>query len=111
MVGSSSPVSFDSLSEEKRGRLRGLSKAVFGNRDRLEVAVAIARSDGFVNATDLCRELDLAQSRIRNQLVALADVGLLVSASLGADERKRWYGRKTSPFWELCNVLYEEWGA
>jgi hypothetical protein len=94
--------------QEQRERLRRLSKIVLGNMDRLEVGVAIARSpDGLVNATDLQEEIGLAQSRIRNQLVALAD-GELLSAFPSANG-KRWYKRVDSPFWQLCLALCDDW--
>lgn len=82
-----------------------------GNRDRLEVGAAVARSpDGLVNATDLEVEIGLVQSRIRNQLVAFTDAeGRLMSALPQTSAGKRWYKRKESPFWEMCLKLYEEW--
>jgi hypothetical protein len=87
-----------------------LSKVVFGNRDRVEVAVAIARSsDGVVNATDLSREIDLPQSRVRNQLVAMAEGELLTV--FDTTDLKRWYKRKDAPFWNACIALYLEWTA
>ncbi len=91
----------------KRERVRGFSKTVLGNMDRLEVCAAIARSpDGLVNATDLQEELGLAQSRIRNQLVALAEGELLSAFPRTAG--KQWYKRGDSLFWEACLALYED---
>lgn len=110
MAENSSPVEIRTLSPAQKERLRDLSKIVFGNKDRLEVAVAVARSpDGVVNATDLHEEIGLAQSRVRNQLVAMAEARLLVVASSSTDV-KRWYRREDSPFWQLCCSLYDEWG-
>lgn len=87
-----------------------MSKALFGNRDRLDVAVAIARSkDNAVNATDLSIDLGVFNNRVRNQLVALADAGLLQAMPTGGD-RKRWYLRRQVPFWDACVHLYEELG-
>lgn len=93
--------------EDPREQLRHFSKLVFGNKDRLEVAAAIARSpDGFVNATDLQRELQLAQSRVRNQLVAFAEAGLLSTFPKAGP--KLWYQRLDSPLWDTCLALYED---
>ena len=91
-----------------RQRLRERSKAVFGNRDRLEVAAVIAESeDGLVNATDIAASLGLANPRVRAQLLAFTEAELL-SPDSGADV-KRWYVRKDSPLWQACLDLVEEW--
>jgi predicted transcriptional regulator len=89
--------------------LRERSKLVFGNRDRLEVATAIARhADGWVNATKLAAELGIVNNRVRAQLVALTEAGLLEASP--PDDRVRWYLRKESPFWDLCSALALDWG-
>lgn len=89
-------------------RLREQSKLFFGNKNRLEVAAAIAESkDGLVNATDLQWALRLSHSRVRSQLVAMAEFGLLAEVSIG--DQKRWYLRQESPFWNLCIDWVERW--
>jgi hypothetical protein len=92
--------------------LRERSKLLFGNRDRLEVAVAVARSkDGFVNATDLGEVLPGWQNnRIRAQLIVLASVDLLEVAPRAGPGRV-WYMRKPGSFWDLCLDLAERWDA
>jgi DNA-binding MarR family transcriptional regulator len=88
-----------------------MSKLLLGNQDRLEVGVAIARSeDGSVNATDLGVELGMAQPRVRNQLVAFEKAGLLDRMPKSGDV-KQWFLRQKSPFWDLCQVLYRDWGG
>jgi hypothetical protein len=90
-------------------RLRMRSKVLFGNMDRLVVAVAIAESpDGLVNATDLGWQLGLANNRVRAQLVAFADAGLLRAPPDGGGG-KRWYVRLESPFWSACRHLASTW--
>ncbi|HET9592312.1 MAG TPA: hypothetical protein VFP17_05280, partial [Solirubrobacterales bacterium] len=77
--------------------MRNRSKALFGNRDRLEVAVVIAHAlDGMVNATDLSREIELPNNRARAQLLSLREAGLLdvMPTTLG----KKWYRRRQHPF-------------
>ena len=84
---------------------------LLGNQDRLEVGVAVARSeDGLVNATDLGLELGIAQPRVRNQLVVLEKAGLLDRMPKSGDV-KQWFQRRKSPFWDVCLVLYEDWGG
>jgi hypothetical protein len=99
--------SSDESEEDPIELLRNCSKALFGNKNRLEVAVAIAESDGLVNATDLHEELRLAHPRVRSQLVALAEVGLLADAPM--KDVKKWYLRQESPFWGTCRHLAHEW--
>lgn len=98
------------LDQPTRERIRQRSKAMFGNLDRLDVAVAIALSeDGLVNATDLSWELRIANNRVRAQLLALTELGLLRPGP-GAGG-KRHYLRLANPFWQTCLELYREWVA
>jgi predicted transcriptional regulator len=86
--------------------LRENSKAVLGNKDRAEVGAAIGLSkDGVVNATDLALELELPNSRVRAQLVALARGGLLrAQPSISG---KHMYARVETPLWEACIDLIQ----
>lgn len=104
---SPSPPSPDATAPE---RVRARSKALFGNRDRIDVAVAIARShDDAVNATDLAAETGLINTRVRSQLLAFAEVGLLTEVPPTGGELKRWYVRQDSPFWKTCLDLHRKW--
>jgi len=88
-----------------------MSKLLLGNQDRLEVGVAIARSeDGIVNATDLSLELGILQPRIRNQLLRFEEAGILDRMPKSGDV-KQWFRRRSSPFWDVCLMLYEDWGG
>lgn len=103
------PPSVPDRSSKEYARLRQRSKLLFGNQDRLEVLVAIARSpDGLVNATDLQWEIGIAQSRVRSQLISLARVGLLSASQVGG---KRWYKRRNSPIWDAALALLADWTA
>ena len=73
------------------------------------VAVALSR-DGLVNATDLGLEIGLAQPRVRNQLIVLEEAGLLDRMPRAGDQ-KQWFQRRDSPFWDVCLVLYDDWGG
>jgi hypothetical protein len=105
----SDPASQGSVSRS-RGQHERNSKRLFGNFDFLAVAVAIASSeDGIVNATDLSWELQVANPRVRSQLVALAEVGLLATEPPSGG--KRWYVRQDSSFWKTCLELNERWNG
>jgi hypothetical protein len=98
------------LSDEARERVRKHSKTLFGNRDTLEVAVAVANSpDGAVNATDIGLDLGLAPNRVRAQLKSFVDLGYMVDP--GTQAGKRWFIRCESRFWGMCASLYEDWGG
>ncbi len=95
------------LSDSVDKRLEN-SKALFGNRDRIVVIEAIARrADDAVNATDLSLELGMLNSRVRAQLLALSEVGLLGHTPPGPG--KRWYVRRKSSFWKACLDLIDSW--
>jgi hypothetical protein len=89
---------------------RSGSKALFGNQDRIDVVMAIGSSgDGVVNATDLAAETGLINSRVRAQLLALVEAKLLHEVPPTGGDRKRWYVRRDSPFWQACLDLYDKW--
>jgi len=60
-----------------------------------------------VNATDLARELDLPNNRVRAQLLVFVEADLLDPIPPGAG--KHWYVRKKSDFWEACDSLLKHW--
>lgn len=97
------------LSPKKLDTVREHSKKMFGNRDRLEVAVVVDRVElGRVNATDLNRAVDLAVNRIRSQLLALESLGLL--RRTGNEQNKRMF-EQVNPedrFWKFAAEEYGE---
>lgn len=98
------------LDEAARDLVRARSKALFGNRDRLDVAIAVARShDSAVNATDLAKETGLINTRVRAQLLAFAEADLLSEIQPAGGELKRWYRRNDNPFWQACLDLHDAW--
>jgi hypothetical protein len=110
-VKASFPSSRSTLSESARhDQARALSKALFGNQDRIDVVMAITHSeDGVVNATDLAEKTGLINSRVRAQLLALVDAKLLDEVPPTGQDRKRWYVRRDSSFWQACLDLYDKW--
>jgi DNA-binding IclR family transcriptional regulator len=72
------------------------------------VGAAIGLSpDGLVNATDLARELDLANSRVRAQLLALCEGGYLESVPSLRVSEKKMYKRLDASLWKTCQELIE----
>jgi hypothetical protein len=100
------------LTETERERVREMSKLMFGNADRLDVAIAVASApDGVVSATDLQWKLQLANNRVGAQLRVLQRAGLLQEAPVSGPRRMRMFVRVESPFWDLCRAWYAEWSG
>ncbi len=81
------------------GDLRERSKLLFGNRYRLEIGEMIARSS-VVTAREIARDLGLADSVVRAELLRLSAAGLLVPSPMPT--RERYYERVADPFWDYC---------
>jgi hypothetical protein len=91
-------------------QLRNLSRILFGQALRLEVMVAIARSDGLVNLTDLATAIGVQNaSRIQKPLDDLKAGGLLVEAEM-SDSRRHWLRRSDSLVWQWVVELAAEHG-
>lgn len=86
-------------------RRRETSKAIFGNADRLDVAIYIASAEQPMFATEIAGELDLPQNRARAQLVVFAQAGLL--RELPRDGFRVYYERSNEKFWTALRDLGE----
>lgn len=86
---------------------REVSKALFGNADRLEVAHYIASSsDGLIYATEISASLRIPQNRARAQIMAFADAGLLKALPRNQD-RRAFYARENEECWKAMRQLCE----
>lgn len=83
-----------------------LSRAFFGQAHRLAIMVAIARSDGVVNPTDLASDLGKAQSALQAPLKDLLVAGLIRPTR--GDGRRNYYQRVPSPVWDAALWLDEQ---
>ena len=100
-------VPLDRLSEEARDRARKHSKKLFGNRDTLLVASAVAQSTNkAVNATELGWQVQLQANRVRAQLLDFVDLGYMENGAM--QDRTRWFVRRDSPFWGMCEQILAE---
>lgn len=88
--------------------LREQSQLLFGDADRLEVALAVARSDhDVVDVVDVREDLyGWPNGRVLAQLNALARAGLL-QAVPADDAAASRYARKPARFWDACIELDE----
>jgi hypothetical protein len=88
-------------------RVRSVSKALLGNRYRLEVGAAIAAADGeAVDAQSLSDETGVRYPRVQEQLKHLEAAGM-VSRQVGATLRQE-YKPEISVFWVFCTQLLAE---
>jgi hypothetical protein len=91
-------------------KLRNLSRTLFGQALRLEVMIAIAKSDGLVNLTDLAAAIGIQNSsRIQKPLDDLKTAGLLIEHT-ASDSRRRWLRRSNSLVWQWVLELAAEYG-
>jgi hypothetical protein len=96
------------LRVDNRASIRHRSKRLFGNADRLEVALAVAQSTGLVHAQELADELGISPPRVRAQLLAFVDGGLMhVLPRSGLVQN---YERLQDPFWAAVVELVAVWG-
>jgi DNA-binding transcriptional ArsR family regulator len=93
--------------DEQRRHLRRMSKLLFGNADRLEVAAALADPERHVvSASELAFDLKIAPSRVWTQLRTFAEAGLL--EAMPRTGNTVYYIRRDSPFWTLALTLVRE---
>lgn len=90
-----------------RLRIRQRSKRLFGNADRLEVALAVAESSGIVHAQELADQLGMSPPRVRTQLLAFVDAGIM--QILPRHGLVQNYERIHDPFWSLVSDLVLAW--
>jgi hypothetical protein len=87
--------------------VRERSKRLFGNADRLEVAVAVAESSGLVHAQELAVSLGMSPPRVRTQLLAFVAAGVM--RSLPRSGQLQNYERIDDPFWALVREFVQTW--
>jgi DNA-binding MarR family transcriptional regulator len=89
-----------------------LSKLLFGNRDRVLVAAAVADAEaGTLFARALAGATGLTDSRVQKQLKQFEAAGLLVRMPQVGGERCVFYERRPSAYWDAAIALAQEWTA
>jgi len=90
-------------------RIRELSRILFGQQLRLEVMIAVARSDGLVNLTDLAAAVGVQNSSsIQKPVNDLKAAGLLGDDGGTDDSKRRWLRRADSLVWQWVIELAAE---
>ena len=89
-----------------------VSKHLFGNQDRLLVAATIARAEpGALYAQALAELSGLTEKRVGLQLPHFVHGGVLTKLPKVGSERRIYYERGTSAFWDLAAQLVDEIAA
>lgn len=95
---------------DRTGERRRLSKLLFGNADRLQAAAAVSRAEpGDLYARALADALRWPDGRVQKQLKQFEEAGILVALPSVGGERRVYYERKASVFWDYADALEREW--
>jgi hypothetical protein len=90
-------------------QIRDLSKGLFGNRYRLEIAAEIAQLDGdLFHAKELADNLGIAHNVVSEQLKSFVDVGVCEDIPSVRGQRHRFFRRLDSKYWSGCLVILEQ---
>lgn len=96
-----------SSATQRKQEVRHRSKRLLGNSDRLEVAAAVARSCGLVHAQELADQLRISPPRVRTQLLAFVDAGIMVA--LPRHGLTQNYERLDDAYWGMLSALLDAW--
>ena len=83
---------------------RKISKTIFGNADRLDVALHIASAESATYATGISDVLGIPPNRVRAQLIAFAEAGVLEALPRGGAIGV-FYMRNNEKFWAALRDL------
>jgi hypothetical protein len=87
--------------------LRRLSSLLFGNADRIEVALYIASADNrTISAPDLAENLMMPPNRVRAQLLLFAHLGML--DPMPRTDGRAYYMRRNDDFWTSFDALCKQ---
>jgi DNA-binding transcriptional ArsR family regulator len=89
--------------------LRRLSKGLFGNSYRVEIAGAIATAPtDLLHAHELAAELGIPHNLVSKQLKDFVAAGILDDVAQVQGQRYRYFRRLDSPYWAVCRDLLRE---
>lgn len=97
----------DHMEEDALEVLRDRVKKLYGNRHRLEIAVAIARSGETFYNHEIGAATGIADATARNVILDLVDAGVLAHLS-GRRGLPKFYERRASSYWSSCEEVLNE---
>jgi hypothetical protein len=90
------------------GNVRQLSKVLYGNRYRLEIAAAIGLLDTDVfHAKEVADGLGMPHNVVSQQIKCFVEVGVCEDMPAIDGHRNRYFRRLDSPYWQGCITLLE----
>lgn len=96
------------MDEDQREHLRALSRALFGQKHKLELMLAIANAeDGIVCQTDLAKALNVTMSSLQRPFESLVSAEL-VTPLPSAESKYRYFVRNPSALWAAALELGEQ---
>ena len=95
------------LDDDVLDALRDKSKRLYGNRYRLEVAVAVGRAAETFYLAEIARKIGADDPPVRNILLDMVDAGLL-RALKGKRGAAKFYERRPSRYWAMAETMLEE---
>lgn len=89
---------------------RRLSKALFGNVYRLEIAAAVGSAKTeIVTAKDLATDLGVPPNLVGKQLKDFVTAGVMADVPKVEGQRSRYFRRLDNPYWNLAAQLLASW--
>jgi hypothetical protein len=97
------------LSVRDRERVRQRSKALLGNRYRLEIAAAVAGLETeLFHAKELAEGLGIPHNVVSEQAKAFVAAGVCADVPPVEGQRFRYFQRLPSSYWEACRSMVAE---
>lgn len=98
--------------QEKLASLLGFSHTLWGNQDRLVVAVAVAEAEpGELYSEQLAETIGILPNRVGPSLKRFETKGLLVRMPKVGGDRRVYYERRNAAFWEGVLTMGEALSA
>jgi hypothetical protein len=89
---------------------RKLSKALFGNSHRVEIAAAVGRaSTELVTAHDIALELGISDNLVGSQLKSFVHSGVMDDFPGVEGQRYRYFRRLENPYWDVAQNMLNHW--
>jgi hypothetical protein len=91
----------------EKTEIRRVSKAIFGNRHKLEVLAAIARGDQHFYVQGVADDTGIASQTVRPIVADLVDVVVNPLPKAGSPTAPHFHERVDHPVWKVSADLFE----
>jgi hypothetical protein len=91
-------------------QVRKMSKALFGNSHRVEIAAAVGQATTeLVTAHDLALELGISDNLVGIQLKSFVLSGVMDDCPGVEGQRSRYFRRLENPYWDVAQRMVNHW--